>query len=263
MTKKPPPAVNTTATRNAESPETASAAPETSGQKGKDKKTKIKIPYLDILRSLTSEVHAESVIADEKDSFLRHRRLMTLIGAQGLAIGILTVILIFGAPVLRPIFIYKYKTLSPDNQTRELIPLFNPNLTNRAVLSWTANSVTEIMTLGFGDFDAQLIAQRKRFTADGWKSFVRALDRRKVRDEFKGRQLILTSVPANIPVIVSQGEDPDYGYKWVVELPLIMTYATNNNVTKKSRTIVRLTLVRVPPRESVRGIAINVWDLVG
>ncbi|MDD5586606.1 MAG: DotI/IcmL/TraM family protein, partial [Alphaproteobacteria bacterium] len=214
MTKKPPPSDNTTATGNAESPKTASAAPEASGQKGKDKKTKIKIPYLDILRSLTSEFHAESVIADEKDSFLRHRRLMTLIGAQGLAIGILTVILILGAPVLRPIFIYKYKTLSPGNLTKELIPLFNPNLTNRAILSWTANSVTEILTLGFGDFAEQLVAQRKRFTADGWKSFLRALNQRKFQEAFKERQLILTSVPSDIPVIVSQGPDPDYDYRW-------------------------------------------------
>ena len=223
------------------------------------------LPLQSLRQLLAQEDSAEDVVADEADAVARHRRLIALISAQALAIGILSGIMILGAPVMRPV--YKYKTVAQDNAnsleqfSADLVPLFNPNLTNRAVLSWAATSVTEVMTLGFGDFDRQLIAQRKRFTAQGWESFLKALIEQKIRNAFKEQQLILTTVPSDVPVIVAQGEDPEDGYKWVVELPVIMTFATNNNVTKKSRTIVRLTIVRVPGQDSVGGIAIKSWEV--
>jgi hypothetical protein len=227
------------------------------------------MPGFSFLQLLTRENFDEDVIADEKDTLRRHRRLLALVGMQSLAIAVMTVVMILSTPVLRPIYIYKYRALAERHKSFEeapppedLVPLYNPNLTNRALLSWAATSVTEIMTFGFGDFDRQLLSQRVRFTSDGWESFVVAVNKQKLRQEFKARQLILTTVPAEMPVIISQGDDPEYGYRWVVEMPIIMTYATNNNVTKKSRAIIRLTIVRVPGQESVGGVAIKTWDLV-
>jgi hypothetical protein len=36
-------------------------------------------------------------------------------------------------------------------------------------------------------------------------------------------------VPSKTPVIVTQGPFVEHGYKWVVEVPVIMTFVTNNN----------------------------------
>lgn len=218
------------------------------------------------LRQLFEETEAiGDVIPDDADTILRHRRLVSLINAQAMAIGILALILIFAAPLLRPV--NRYFSVNPGTkERRELVGLFVPNLTDQAILSWAATSVTEVMTLGFGDFDQQILGQRRRFTSEGWDSFRQALEAKKLRNDFKTKQLVLTTVPSGAPVIVWRGPDLESdsknGYKWVVEVPVIMTYVTNNNVSKKDKKIIRLTIVRVPGRESVGGIAIRTWDLV-
>lgn len=211
-----------------------------------------------IKQIFSQDVSIEETVLDEKDIISRYKRLQTLLRNQAIAIGILTGILIFGSPVMRPYYIYR--TIAPDRTSTRLVALSSPNLTKNAVLSWAATSVTEIMTLGFGDFDQQLTAQRQRFTQEGWLSFLKAIAQQNIRDAFKEQQLILTTVPTDVPVLLQEGEDPEHDYQWVVELPVIMTYATNNNVTRKSRGVVRLTIVRVPGQENIQGLGIDKWN---
>ena len=72
----------------------------------------------------------------------------------------------------------------------------------------------------------------------------------------------MTTVPSNTPVIVSKGVDLDNEYKWIVEMPIIETYMTNNNVTSRKKEIVRLTIVRVPSEKNISGIGIKSWKLI-
>ncbi len=171
------------------------------------------------------------------------------------------------APLLRPT--YQHIAFSDDKKTKPLFSLSEPNQTDQAVLSWAATSITEIMTFGFGDFDQRILAQRARFTDVGWQSFLDALIEQKLREGFKMRQLVLTTVPTDSPVIVSKGEavDEEYDgegkmYQWVVEMPVIMTYTTNNNVSSASKGIVRLTIVRVSGKKNPTGIGIKTWRFV-
>lgn len=206
------------------------------------------------------ETASEISVVDEKEAFSRYRNLTSLIKVQFIVIGILVIIMVFGSPIMRPYHIYR--TVSPEKAVKELNPLFAPNLTDRAIISWAATSVTEIMTLGFGDFDQQLEKQRDRFTYNGWISFLKAIALQNIRDAFKQKQLVLTTVPMDIPVIIAQGKDKDNTYKWIVELPVIMTFATNNNVTRKIKTVIRLTIVRVPNNVNRQGMGIEKWETV-
>jgi|GEM_PF-543945 len=200
---------------------------------------------------------SEGIIADPADTIARHRRLVSLIRWQAVAIGVLVCVLILVAPALRPIM--KYRALTPKGEYVDLVPLSMPNLTNQSVLSWAANSVTEIMTLGFGDFEKQIYAQRERFTTAGWDSYIAALREKEVYTTFQQRQLVLTTVPSDTPVITSQGLDENKEYFWKIEVPIVMNYITNNEVTRKQNGIVKLTIVRVPGSENVNGIAIKSW----
>ncbi|MDE2029422.1 MAG: DotI/IcmL/TraM family protein, partial [Alphaproteobacteria bacterium] len=85
--------------------------------------------------------------------------------------------------------------------------------------------------------------------------------RDKIGEAFKERQLVLTTVPSDTPVIVAQGVNADNVYQWNVQMPVIMTYATNNNVTSQQRAIVFLSIVRVPAEQSPSGIAIRNWSI--
>lgn len=169
--------------------------------------------------------------------------------------------IIFLFPVLRPI--YKYQALGDDGKSSQrLVSLSMPNMTDQAVLSWAATSITEILTIGFGDFDRRILSQRPLFTPDGWEGFLKGIRQQNMVENFKLRQLVLTTAPANMPVIVGRGEDVDGLYKWLVEMPVIMTYTTNNNVTDRKRGIVRLTIVRVSPKQNPQGVGIKGWQLL-
>ena len=185
-------------------------------------------------------------------------KLLKTIHAQVIALVVLTIVLIGGEPFFQTIFFYY--AIDNSRHIVRLVALSKPNLTNQAILSWAANSITEILTFGFGDYVDHLRAQQIRFTPEGWASFVKAFQDNAVGKQFKERQLVLTTVPSDQPVITKQGDNnPDHNYEWEVQMPIIMTYATNNNVTRKEKDMVTLTIARVPPSYSPGGIAIKQW----
>lgn len=203
-------------------------------------------------------------VADEARALAQYRALLRRVTAQAFVIMGLLIAVIVLMPVLKPI--YLYETLSSDKKSQNLnqilIPLDMPNLTDQAILSWAATSITEVMTFGFGDFDQRMLSQRPLFTSEGWDAFTKAIREQNMRANFKQSQLVLTSIPANAPVIIGKGVDEKGLYKWLIEMPLVMTYTTNNNVTTQQRGIAQLTVTRVPSSENVSGVGIKGWKIL-
>ena len=117
------------------------------------------------------------------------------------------------------------------------------------------------MTFGFGDIVDQLGKQKSRFTSKGWDSFVTAYRKQRIKETFKENQLVLTTVPSDTAIIVAQGVNEWGVYQWMVQVPVIMTYATNNNVTQAHRGVISITITRVSPQQNPAGIAIRKWSM--
>lgn len=198
-------------------------------------------------------------ILNDTAELARVARIKTLIIRQNWIIAGLALVFAVALPLTLPA--YSYFARTPDNRVRQMVGLDMPNMTNRAVLSWVTTSVTEIMTMGFGDMDVKLPKEKVRFTTHGWDIYTDAFVRQKIGETFKQNQLVLTTAPSNVPVITAQGVNPDGAYQWNVQMPVIMTYATNNNVTDQKRALVSLSITRVPISQSPAGIAIQNWDL--
>ncbi len=238
--------------------------PEAAPAKAKAKKTEAKIPKLPKIPGAGNffglfeeePVNVDS-LPDAEDATKHRLRMLKIVYAESILIIVLVGIFIIAMPIFRPI--YLYHAVEPDGKQAMLVPLDMPNLTNQAVRSWATSSVTEIMTLGFGDFNQKLISQKPRFTKEGWEGFLKAFFNQNVGKRFEDYSLVLTTVPANTAVITAQGENPKGQYQWTIELPVIMTYATNNDVSQRAYVLVRLTIVRVPPEENSSGIAIQSW----
>lgn len=198
-------------------------------------------------------------ILDDRTEQARMRRIVHIVRMQGVAIFILVMILL--GEIAFPHILYNYYALSSDRKVMALVPLIMPNVTNQAVTSWATDGITEIMTFGFGDYQTHLRDQRIRFTSDGWKSFSGTFDKMKIGEAFRQRQLVLTTVPSDIATIESQGPNRDHVYEWHVQMPIIMTYTTNDNVARHDNARISLTIVRVPSSESPAGIAIQGWRM--
>ncbi|MDE2030587.1 MAG: DotI/IcmL/TraM family protein, partial [Alphaproteobacteria bacterium] len=114
----------------------------------------------------------------EQAALLHLARLKRRIEIQGWAIAALATVLAVILPFAAPAYIYYAR--KPNNQIMRMVGLDMPNMTDRAVLSWATTSVTEIMTMGFGDMDVRLPRQRWRFTEDGWNAYTKAFVRDKI-----------------------------------------------------------------------------------
>lgn len=220
-----------------------------------------------LARFLQDDPCIQTAPLDAKADKLRFKKMAAKVQRRMYVVLGLVFLNVILAPLLRPT--YQYIALSDKKETKPLFSLLEPNQTDQAVLSWAATSITEIMTFGFGDFDQRILAQRVRFTPIGWKSFLEALIQQQISEKFKTQQLVLTTIPTDSPVIISKGvvEDDEYvgeeqAYQWIVEMPVIMTYTTNNSVSSASRGIVRLTIVRVSGKQNPTGIGIKTWQFV-
>ncbi|MGE0109344.1 MAG: DotI/IcmL family type IV secretion protein [Bdellovibrionales bacterium] len=189
--------------------------------------------------------------------FEKRKKLERLITIQNYIVIGLIVLIVLLTPVLRPI--YQYASQNPDGSRGPMASMMEPNLTDQTIISWSATAITDILTFGFGDVDQRILAQRSRFTEAGWVSFIKGFFERSVKEKFQGYQLVLTTAPSDMPVIVGKGIDVDGRYKWVVEMPVVMNYATNNLVSSRSQAVIRLILSRVPTEQNTSGIGIDSW----
>lgn len=187
----------------------------------------------------------------------RFRRLQRLIVVEAWVILGLIIMLIVAAPLFGTHNMYYAKL--PSGKVANLTPMYMPNLTHQAVLSWVTTTVTQVMTYNFANFNQEIARNENKFLPGSWKQFVTALLEDESLTKFERQQQVLTTAPAGAAVIVSEGVE-DERYQWVVQLPVIMTYATNNNRSTVRRQVIELTVVRVSTLENPDGIAIKVWD---
>lgn len=199
-------------------------------------------------------------LADPKTARDQWRKLVRLVKVQSGLLVAAALFLLVAIPVIRPVHVYMARP-EAKMEPFSMASMSEPNLTDQAVLSWSVLSITEILTFGFGDVDQRILMQRRRFTDDGWESFLKGFVETEFYDRFKGNQLVLTTVPTNAPVIVGQGPEGEE-YVWLVEMPIIMTYATVDNIAQKKRSIVRLTIARISSKENKQGLGIKRWVML-
>jgi hypothetical protein len=72
---------------------------------------------------------------------------------------------------------------------------------------------------------------------------------------------VLTTVPSDTAVITAQGPNLKNVYEWHIQMPVILTYTTNDNVTRHEKNLIILTITRVPTDQNSAGIAIDEWDV--
>lgn len=154
----------------------------------------------------------------------------------------------------------RYFATTEDGRVVPMISLSEPNMSHSAILSWVAQTTTETMTFGFNDYRQRLQSASQYFTRSGWVSFVAALDQAGTMNALATERQIISSVPAQAPVILSEGVK-DGVYQWVIELPMDVK-ATKGQDSSGVRQNVRLLIVRVPRLENKNGVAIQQWSIV-
>lgn len=154
----------------------------------------------------------------------------------------------------------RYFATTEDGRLVPMVALNEPNLSTPALMSWVAQSATEVMTFGFNDYRRRLQESSRSFTRRGWESFTQALQKSRIIEMVEANQQVVTAAPQGAPIVVSEGLVAGR-YQWQIQLPLILTYQSGAR-TRTDKLLVTLVVVRVPRLESPNGVGIEQWVAV-
>lgn len=158
----------------------------------------------------------------------------------------------------RPLPIFYAK--DPAGQTILLTPYTDPNLLAPTIITWASKAATTAYTFDFVNYKTQIAAAKPYFTDNGWHDYLQSVN--KLIQTIVQNQLFVSSVVSGTPVIANEGNLPQQGYTWRLQIPFLVTYQSANAVTQK-KYLVLLTIVRVPTGENVKGIGVNQFVMVG
>ncbi|MFK7838988.1 MAG: type IVB secretion system apparatus protein IcmL/DotI [Bdellovibrionales bacterium] len=154
----------------------------------------------------------------------------------------------------------RYFATTEDGRLVPMIALSEPNMSTPALMSWVAQSSTEVMTFGFNDYRRRLQESSRNFTRTGWESFTQALQKSRIIEMVEANQQVVTAAPQGAPILESQGLVAGR-YQWVIQLPMILTYQAGN-ISRNDSLLVTVVVVRVPRLESPNGIGVEQWIAV-
>lgn len=187
-----------------------------------------------------------------RDGFRIITRISILLAAALLVLMIALVVTIQSS---RPVD--RFFATTSDGRLIRLLPLGQPNLNDAAVVSWSAQAATEIMTFGFHDFEKRLQDASTYFTRRGWQSFSQALSAAGLIENVRRNNQVLTATAQKAPIIVEQGVDNGV-YRWIIDMPLIVTYQAGRSAQNEVMNV-RLVIIRVSTLDSEHGIGIQQW----
>jgi len=197
----------------------------------------------------------EIVLARSAHYRSAYKNMMRVVLMEGLVILGLIVGFVTYVNTVKPHDIYFATT--PDGRQVPLIPLDQPNMQPAALLSWSAQAASEIMTFGFNDFRTRFQTSSRHFTTGGWENFLNALKKARIIESVETTQQIVTAIPKSAPVITSEGL-VDGVYRWLIQLSLLVTYQSGQDKKTTSMTVY-LTVERVPTTDNPNGVGISQW----
>lgn len=151
----------------------------------------------------------------------------------------------------------RYFATTEDGRLVPMVALSEPNLSVPALMSWSAQAATEVMTFGFNDYKRRLQQASRNFTRLGWVSFTSALEKSRIIEMVEANGQVVSAAPASAPILISEGV-VNGRYQWQVQVPLVVTYQAGSSV-RDDKMLVTLLLVRVPKLESPNGVGIEQW----
>ncbi len=184
-----------------------------------------------------------------------YRRILKIAVSEAIVILILVAAFFFIIDVHRPED--RYFAATEEGTLIEMQPLYYPNLSTKAITSWSAQAATEVMTFGFNDYRRRFQEASRNFTETGWESFMKALTSSKMISTVTSNQQLILAAPAGAPVLIEEGVVKGV-YQWKVQVPLVITYQAQSKV-RSSELLVTLTLVPVEDVGASSGVGIEQW----
>ena len=150
---------------------------------------------------------------------------------------------------------YRYFVSNPDGSIQEIEVLNRPIQSERQVLNWVTQVISQAYSLSFANYRQQLNDIKSNFTDSGWRGFQQAIENTDYLDSLLENQLVTSAVPRGAPIVVAQGLIGSI-YGWRIQLPLLVTYKSAS-INRHQELLVEITVVRRPAHEDPIGLGIE------
>jgi len=137
----------------------------------------------------------------------------------------------------------------------EELPLKQPNITQDELLKWTTDSILEIYSYNYLNYQQVLKNIRPLFTKAGYDSYMTALQESKNLEAVKNKKLVVIGVPSGLSQIINE-KTVNSVYTWEVQIPLMVAYQSAEKEIQQ-RIIVTAEVVREPYSDALMGVAIH------
>lgn len=136
-----------------------------------------------------------------------------------------------------------------------LIPLNQPNLSDRSVLQWASTAVVSIFTYNFVNYRQAFQDNKQYFTDPGWRSFLNAVQQSKDLSTVQDKKLVVSAVLSSAPIVTNEYV-LNGRYTWKLQLPVMVTYQSLSE-DFHDNFVVAMTVQRVSTLDNISGVGIS------
>ena len=146
------------------------------------------------------------------------------------------------------------------------IPATTPNSSTTAqpstvfsqekIMLFSQNAAIAAFTYDYKNYQESLRTMQSYFTATGWNSFNKALTESNNLEVVQKEKLIVTAA-LNGQAQVMQNQQSATGQTWQADVPIIVTYKTEQNQIVQQDLTVKLSITTVSTNENANGIGIT------
>lgn len=152
-----------------------------------------------------------------------------------------------------------YFAVQQNGERREIYGSREPNLLPQTIIRFATQAAVRAYNFApVGNVD-NLRSVRFYFTESGWNNYIESIT--PVVNQVETNKLFAYGIVNGAPVIANQGELPDLGYTWRVQIPFLVTFRSAEQTVQQFY-ILFITIVRVPTYINPQGIGIEQFVMV-
>jgi intracellular multiplication protein IcmL len=148
----------------------------------------------------------------------------------------------------------EFIAISADKKQMELTAAKEPNLLSSTLIAWANKAAVAAYTFDFVNYEKEIALARPYFTDAGWNDYQASVA--KLIKTITQNQLFVNAVVSGPIVISNQGELPNLGYAWRMQMPFLVTYQSAQSSSHSFFTVL-MTIVKVSTSKNPAGIGIE------
>lgn len=142
-----------------------------------------------------------------------------------------------------------------DPYGNPLITLPVPHQSLNNVSGWLLTALNTIYGVGFDNIDQKIDDASYYFTADGYSSYLKAIETSGFKEDIIKKKLKITLLAMQNPVLINGGSVGDLEF-WRLRVPVLISYLGGKEIVTAQK-MIEVLVVRVPAYKNEKGLAIS------